>query len=71
MENYTLIEFNNKDAKELCITICNGDGKIVRQINHLTGESFIFEKQELSSGFYFVTLQEGEHIYTRAKLIVY
>ena len=71
MEISTLIEFNNDGHLELCLTICNSEGRIVRQISHLNGESFIFEKQDLSSGFYFVTLQEGEHIYARAKLIVY
>ncbi len=66
----TTISFNNPDHHNITLHVYDLKGRLVRNLNATTGNSFKFEKNELHSGIYLYNLQsENKSIYS-GKIVV-
>ena len=63
-----VIEFNNPDHLPYNLVVRDVSGRTIRTIQNITGNKVQFERDDLSSGFYFIELS-GDCVYT-SKLIV-
>ncbi|MBL0343647.1 MAG: T9SS type A sorting domain-containing protein [Bacteroidetes bacterium] len=56
--------------KNATLTVYNLYGQVVKQINKLSGQTIILQRDNLSSGLYFIHLTEDNKILTTDKLII-
>lgn len=66
----TVIEFNNKDQKILSMTIMNISGQILRSISNINTSSVEIERQNLSSGLYFIKVFNDKEMIACGRLSV-
>lgn len=58
------------DLKDACVTILDYSGKVLREINHLEGHTFKFQRSDMSAGAYFLQIKEDAQVMFTGKLIV-
>lgn len=56
--------------KNTMLTIYNADGQIVKQIEKISGQAVIFDRENLPNGLYLVSLTQGSKILATKKLIL-
>jgi len=64
---YLKIERNLDHAS---MKVYNSIGKVVKELTNLNGDNFILNRENLTNGFYLITLTEGEKVIGSKKLIV-
>jgi hypothetical protein len=52
------------------LIVYNLQGQIVKQIDHISGKSILFAREELLSGLYFMQVSEGRKILTTGKIVI-
>jgi hypothetical protein len=62
--------YTDKFLSNATLTIYNPQGQIVKQIDNITGRTISLQRDNLSSGFYFVRLLEGNKIIATDKIII-
>jgi hypothetical protein len=60
----------SKDMKDASLTIYNSCGQQVKQIKNISGNTIILHRDNLPSGFYFLSLTNDNRIITTEKLII-
>ncbi len=66
----TIIEFNNVNNEVHTLNIFNIQGKLIRTIDNISGNTIQIERENLSDGLYFYVLQLNSMIIGTGKLIV-
>lgn len=62
---------NTTDILNLAtMTIYNGQGKAIKQINNLSGKSITLYRDDLPSGMYYISLTDGDKWIMTSKLII-
>ena len=69
-DTYTNIQFENPRNEDLEIWVLNPLGQVVRTIKDITGDQIRIEKEDLTSGMYFVQLRKDWKLLANQKLIV-
>ena len=64
----SIVEFSNPDNKKYDCYIIDISGRIVRYYSRITGSSFMFSKEGLANGIYFIELRGPETI--RGRIII-
>jgi hypothetical protein len=57
--------FNNAS-----LTICNLEGKIVKRLENISGNTIVFQRENLPSGVYFLRLTENNKVLSVHKLVI-
>ncbi len=65
-----IIEFDNPNNEQFSLTILGISGKIMRQLNNISGNQLVIEKRELQQGMYFAVLRGRDGSIATAKLMV-
>ncbi len=60
----------NHTFDKASLHICNQFGQEVAQINHITGNTITLKRGNLSAGFYFVNVKEGNKIIATTKILI-
>ncbi len=68
LSGYSVIEFPNPCHENYKLTVTDPAGRIVRTIKDITGDEFLFEKENLQKGIYFIELIGDK--YYRTQIIV-
>jgi hypothetical protein len=56
--------------KNATLTVCNLFGQTVKQIKNISGQTIIFQRDNLSSGLYFIRLTQDNKILSVGKLVI-
>lgn len=67
---YTTIEFEGSENRELSMTLLNIQGQIIRSIKNITAEQIRIERGDLSRGIYFFQLFTDKQLIAAGKLII-
>ncbi len=65
-----IIEFDNPDNKQFNLSILDISGRVMRQLNNVSGNKLIIEKGQLQRGMYFAVLSAQDGSIATAKLLV-
>ena len=61
---------SNKVLKDVTLTIYNSHTQIVKQIKNISGQTIILDRDNLTSGLYFLRLTEKDKIYLSEKILI-
>jgi hypothetical protein len=70
VKDWATIEITGATIRNGTLTVHNGQGAVVRQINDIQVERFAIDRQELASGFYYYQLQAENGLSLRGKMVV-
>jgi len=65
-----IIEFDNPNNEEFNFTIHDISGRVMRQLNNISGTQLVLEKQDLQAGVYFAVLRGKDGRFATTKLMV-
>jgi hypothetical protein len=61
---------SNKVLKDVTLTIYNSHAQIVKQIKNISGQTIILDRDNLTSGLYFLRLTEKDKTYLSEKILI-
>ncbi|MFM7024177.1 MAG: T9SS type A sorting domain-containing protein [Flavobacteriales bacterium] len=68
-QNQSVLTFKNPNNESFHLEIFNSEGKSVKEISNLTGNSLSIEKNDLNKGLFFVVLRSPNNEYLTKKLL--
>lgn len=70
METTATLKVNNKFNTEISVALMDPAGRLVRDYGQLTSETLTINRNELSSGIYFIQITDDSRILNRERFIV-
>jgi len=70
LDETTTFQFENIEGKEISLHIYNLTGEVVKEVNNITSENVVFNKDRLASGTYIYKVSSGGNVIKTDKLII-
>jgi acid phosphatase type 7 len=70
VENTAILNVPNTNGAHLTLKLFNATGQIIKEYDHVHGPTFIFHREQLKSGLYYVVAYENKHKIGYSKLTI-